>query len=123
MDFPSQRFADAGATEQELRELEASFDALPEAVQAQRAEYYEGLATYDLTGLVAALREREGVDGTLEGPEVDAGQEEGEQGAAAGPGDVVLGVLSPPAAGQEQSPAVENPPAPGFQGPPPAPAQ
>jgi hypothetical protein len=108
MDFPTQRFQEAGATPEELQKLEAAFAALPENIQAQRLEYYAGLASYDLTQVLEAARAQEGVDGTLEGP-VGEPAGEGEQDGAEGQPETVLGVTEPPADGQVEAPAEDVP--------------
>jgi hypothetical protein len=96
MDFPSERFAQAGATPEEIARLKEAFDASSESAQASQLEHLAGISTYDIAEQLVASRSSEDLAG-----------EEGGAEPSSGP-DPVLGVASPADAGQGKGPAVED---------------
>lgn len=92
MDFPRLRYEQAGATVQEVQDLIARFNSLPEGAQQSELDRIAGLAEYDLVDELAARRASEGEEAepgsepeTVLGvvdPPTDQGQDQAEEGAA-----------------------------------------
>ena len=56
MDFPRLRFQQAGATPDELSELEQRFDAMTESAQRSQLQQLAGVSEYDIAELLEAHR-------------------------------------------------------------------
>lgn len=98
MDFPAQRYTQAGATPDELAALEARFSELPAAAKESELERIASISDYDLAAELEQLR-------AAEDPPSD------ELGGADGQGEpeTLQGVVEPPAKTANPEPAPLEP--------------